>query len=194
MQYGWRLLECLIAAQVRVYLLISPAAQVVSKLELGVTIPAQPLVAQQFFSDHCRAAPGQLRVFGRQQWTAPVASGSHAPDAMVICPCTVATLASVAAGLSDDLINRAADVMLKEQRKLIMVLRETPLSVIHLENMLRLARAGAVIMPASPGFYGQPQTVNDLVDFIVARVLDHLQVAHSLLPRWGDESPPAAID
>jgi 4-hydroxy-3-polyprenylbenzoate decarboxylase len=106
---------------------------------------------------------------------------------MVVCPCTTGTLASIAAGISNDLIDRAADVMLKERRKLILVVRETPFSAIHLENMLRLAQAGAVILPANPGFYNRPAAIDDLVDFLVARILDHLGVPHELLPRWGAE-------
>ncbi|MBK1647276.1 flavin prenyltransferase UbiX [Rhabdochromatium marinum] len=188
-QYGLRLLQCLLEAGVRVYLLLSQAGQVVLKMEAGLEVPSRPAEAERFFSAHLGAAPGQLRVFGRQQWTAPVASGSHPPDAMVICPCTTGTLARIAAGLSQDLIDRAADVALKERRPLILVLRETPLTVIHLENMLRLARAGAVIMPANPGFYCHPQSVAELVDFMVARVLDHLQVPQALMPRWGDPPP-----
>jgi 4-hydroxy-3-polyprenylbenzoate decarboxylase len=116
-----------------------------------------------------------------------VASGSNPPESLVICPCTTGTLASIAAGISHDLIDRAADVMLKERRKLVLVVRETPFSTIHLENMLRLARAGAVILPANPGFYHRPGSVDELVDFLVARILDHLGVAHELLPRWGAE-------
>jgi 4-hydroxy-3-polyprenylbenzoate decarboxylase len=106
---------------------------------------------------------------------------------MVICPCTMGTLAAVAAGLSDSLIERAADVTLKEGRKLILVPRETPFSALHLENMLKLARAGAVILPANPGFYHHPKRIEDLVDFVVARVLDHLGIQHSLMQRWGEE-------
>ncbi|MBK1702370.1 flavin prenyltransferase UbiX [Thiococcus pfennigii] len=185
-QYGLRLAECLVGAGVRVYLLVSQAAQVVLKLEVGLEVPAQAAAAEAWFAERLAAAPGQLRVFGRQQWTAPVASGSNPPDAMVVCPCTTGTLSSIAAGLSDDLIDRAADVVMKEGRKLILVIRETPLTTIHLENMLRLARAGVVIMPASPGFYFRPTRVEDLVDFIVARVLDHLAVPHRLLGRWGE--------
>jgi 4-hydroxy-3-polyprenylbenzoate decarboxylase len=105
---------------------------------------------------------------------------------MVVCPCTTGTLATIAAGACQDLIDRAADVALKEGRKLILVVRETPFSVIHLENMLRLARAGAVIMPANPGFYFNPATVEEVVDFMVARVLDHLAVPHRLTGRWGE--------
>ena len=112
---------------------------------------------------------------------------SRVPQAVVICPCTSGTLASVANGICDDLIDRAADVALKEKRQLILVVRETPFSAIHLENMLRLAQAGAVIMPANPGFYFRPQSVDEIVDFMVARVLDHLDVSHDLSARWGDE-------
>ncbi|AGA88941.1 polyprenyl p-hydroxybenzoate/phenylacrylic acid decarboxylase [Thioflavicoccus mobilis 8321] len=185
-QYGLRLAECLVASGVRAYLLVSQAAQVVLKLEAGLEVPAQAAAAEAWFAERFKAAPGQLRVFGRQQWTAPVASGSNPPDAMVVCPCTTGTLSSIAAGLSEDLIDRAADVVMKEGRKLILVIRETPLTAIHLENMLRLARAGVVIMPASPGFYFGPTRVEELVDFIVARVLDHLAVPHQLLERWGE--------
>jgi 4-hydroxy-3-polyprenylbenzoate decarboxylase len=149
-------------------------------------MPGRPEEIRAFFSDHFGAKPGQLQVFGRQQWTAPVASGSNPPEAVVICPCTTGTLASVANGICDDLIDRAADVALKERRKLILVVRETPFSSIHLENMLRLSQAGAVIMPANPGFYFRPQSVGEIVDFMVARVLDHLGVAHALSERWGD--------
>ncbi len=185
-QYGLRLLECLIRAGVRVYLMVSQAGQIVLKMEAGLAVPANPADMQRFFAGHFGAAPGQLQVFGRQEWTAPVASGTNPPDAMVVCPCTTGTLASIAAGVSGDLIDRAADVTIKEGRKLILVVRETPFSVIHLENMLRLARAGVVIMPANPGFYFNPQSVADIVDFMVARVLDHLGVVHEIGRRWGD--------
>ena len=133
-------------------------------------------------------APGQLRVFGQQEWFAPLASGSNPPNAYVICPCTMGTLAKVAAGMADDLISRAADVVLKEGRKLILVPRESPFSVIHLENMLRLARAGAVILPPNPGFYHHPKDIDGVVDFVVARILDQLGVAHQLMPRWGEQA------
>jgi 4-hydroxy-3-polyprenylbenzoate decarboxylase len=117
---------------------------------------------------------------------APMASGSNAADAMAICPCTMGTLGAIAGGLADNLIERAADVMLKERRPLVLVPRETPLSAVHLENMLKLARAGAAIVPPTPGFYDHPRTVADLVDFVVARVLDQLHVPHGLGPRWGE--------
>ena len=118
-----------------------------------------------------------------------MASGSNPPDAMVVCPCTMGTLAAIAQGLANNLIERAADVALKEGRKLVLVPRETPFSAIHLENMLRLARAGAVILPPNPGFYHHPQSVDALVDFVVARILDQLGIAHALMQRWGDAQP-----
>ena len=185
--FGLRLLECLLSADRRVFLLYSPAAQIVAKQECDLTLPAQPREATRFFTERYGARAGQLTVFGREDWMAPVASGSNPADAMVICPCTMGTLGAIAHGLADNLIERAADVMLKERRPLLLVPRETPLSVIHLENMLALARAGAVILPPTPGFYAQPQSVADLVDFVVARALDQLRVPHTLGPRWGDE-------
>jgi flavin prenyltransferase len=188
--YGLRLIECLVGAGHRIYLLISEAGQVVLNMEAGLRVPSRPAEAQAFLTKHFAAAPGQIRVFGRQQWTAPVASGTNPPDGMAICPCTTGTLANIAAGLSTCLIDRAADVVLKEGRKLILVVRETPFSAIQLENMLRLARAGAIIMPASPGFYFNPTRMDEIVDFMVGRVLDHLGVDHHLTRRWGEEPGP----
>jgi len=189
MPYGVRLLECLLKAGARVYLLYSQAAQIVAKQEMDLNLPGRAREVENLFAQRFAARPDQLSVFGRDEWFAPVASGSNPGDAMVICPCSMGTLAAVACGLADNLIERAADVMLKERRTLILVPRETPFSSIHLENMLRLAQAGAIVLPANPGFYHHPRTVEDLVDFVVARVLDRLQVAHELLPRWGE--PPA---
>ena len=187
MPYGLRLLEQLLGAGIRVYLIYSQVAQVVARQELDLALPSRAEEAQAFFSERLRAEPGQLRVFGREEWFAPVASGSSVADAMVICPCTMGTLAAVAAGLARNLIERAADVTLKEGRRLVLVPRETPFSAIHLENMLRLARAGAVVLPANPGFYHRPQAVSDLVDFVVARVLDQLRIPNQLVRRWGEE-------
>lgn len=184
--YGLRLVECLLAAGVQVQLLYSQVAQIVARQEMDLALPSRPAEAEQLLAGRFRPAPGQLKVYGREEWFAPPASGSNPPDAMVICPCTMGTLAAVAAGLSKDLIERAADVVLKEGRKLILVPRETPFSQIHLENMLRLARAGAVILPPNPGFYNRPQSVAELVDFVVARILDQLGVPHALVARWGE--------
>jgi 4-hydroxy-3-polyprenylbenzoate decarboxylase len=188
MPYGIRLLECLLASGARVYLLYSQAAQIVARQEMDLALPGRAREAEAFFGERFGAAAGQLRAFGREEWFAPVASGSNPADAMVVCPCTMGTLAAVAQGLADNLIERAADVMLKERRPLILVPRETPLSAIHLENMLRLARAGAVVLPANPGFYHRPASVEAIVDFVVARVLDQLRIAHQLMQRWGDAS------
>ena len=187
MPYGLRLLECLLAAGCHVQLLHSRTAQVVARQEIDLDLPSRPAeVKAALLARLVTVDPEKLVVFGRDEWFAPVASGSNPPDAMVVCPCSMGTLAAIAQGLADNLIERAADVVLKEGRKLVLVPRETPLSVIHLENMLRLARAGTIILPPSPGFYHHPQTVTDLVDFVVARVLDQLAVPHALLRRWGE--------
>ena len=183
--YGLRLLDCLLSAGVTVELIYSQAAQVVAQQEMAIRLPSSPEEASSLLQERFPGREGKLRVYGRDAWFSPVASGSNPPDAMVVCPCSMGTLASIAAGLADNLIERAADVVLKERRALILVPRETPFSVIHLENMLRLARAGAVIVPPSPGFYEHPQSVADLVDFVVARILDQLCVPHSLGKRWG---------
>lgn len=185
-QYGLRLLEELLKAGRTVYLLYSQAAQIVAQMETDLELPSRASEAQAMLCEKYGVNDQQLQVFGRQQWTAPPASGSNPPEAMVICPCTSGTLATVANGVCDDLIDRAADVMLKERRKLIIVVRETPHSTIQLENMLKLAQAGATIMPANPGFYFNPQSVEDIIDFMVARILDHLGVDNALSQRWGD--------
>ena len=192
MPYGLRLLECLVAAECRVFLVYSSAAQIVAKQECDLALTTQPREATRQLTERFGARDGQLTVFGREDWMAPIASGSNPADAMAICPCTMGAIGAIAAGLADNLFERAADVMLKERRPLVLVPRETPLSAIHLENMLKLARAGAVILPPAPGFYTKPQTVDDIVDFVVARVLDHLGVAHDLGPRWGKRRAPPA--
>lgn len=189
MPYGLRLLECLLAAGCAVQLLYSQAAQVVARQEMAFELPGRPAEARAALLDRLALpADARLEVFGREEWFAPVASGSNPPKAMVVCPCSMGTLAAIAAGLSDNLIERAADVVLKERRPLVLVPRETPFSTLHLENMLRLSRAGAIILPPNPGFYHHPQSLDDLVDFVVARVLDQLGVPHALMTRWGESS------
>lgn len=185
MPYALRLLEGLLEAQVQVFLLLSQPARVVIAMETELQLSSRRADIERSLNQRYGAGEGQLRVLGLEQWTAPVASGSGVADAMVICPCTTGTLAAVAAGASRSLIERAADVSLKEQRPLLLVVRETPLSLIQLENMARLARAGAVVMPANPAFYHRPASIDDLVDFVVARILDHLGIEHQLVPRWG---------
>ena len=186
MPYGIRLLECLLAAGCHVQLLYSQVAQIVARQEMALELPSRASEAEVFLKNRFAVLPGTLAVYGREEWFAPVASGSNPPDAMIVCPCTMGTLAAIAQGLASNLIERAADVVLKEGRKLILVPRETPFSAIHLENMLRLARAGAIILPPNPGFYHHPQHVGDLVDFVVARLLDQVGVAHDLMARWGE--------
>lgn len=188
--YGLRLLECLLGAGCRVQLMLSKPGQIVVGMETDLELPGRAEGIRQFFCARHGVGPEQLAVYGREEWTAPIASGTSAPDAMVVCPCSTATVAAIAQGASRSLIERAADVVIKERRTLIMVPRETPLSVIHLENLLALARAGAVIMPANPGFYGRPQRVDDLVDFVVSRILDHLGIDNRLVARWGRRDDP----
>lgn len=185
-QYGLRLLECLLQSGCQVYLLLSRPAQVVIAMETDYKLPARASEIQAYFTERYALTSGRLQVFEKEQWTSPIASGSGVADALVVCPCTTGTLSAIACGSSRNLIERAADVCLKERKKMIVVVRETPFSEIHLENMLKLARMGVIIMPANPGFYQRPHSVEELIDFMVARVLDHLDIAHTLLPRWGE--------
>ncbi|HSH47922.1 MAG TPA: flavin prenyltransferase UbiX [Halomonas sp.] len=185
-QYGLRLIEVLVEAGHEVWVMVSKAAHLVIDTETDVTLPARPERLVEALAARCDARPGQIRCFGREEWMAPVASGSGAASAMVICPCSTGTLSAVACGASNNLIERAADVALKERRRLVLVPREAPLSTLHLENMLTLSRMGAVILPAAPGFYHRPTSIEQLIDFIVARILNQLDIEHRLMPRWGD--------
>lgn len=185
-QYALRLLQCLVAADKQVFVLISRAAQVVIHTETDLKLPGTPAEQELFLTQHFSAEPEQIKVFGREQWMAPVASGSGAPSKMVVCPCSTGSLSAIACGASNNLIERAADVTLKERRKLILVPREAPYSEIHLEHMLKLTKMGSVVIPASPGFYNRPETVEDMVDFVVARILNQLDIEQNLLPQWGD--------
>lgn len=187
-RYGLRLLECLLNAKISVYLMISSPARIVIATETDISLPNRAQEIEAFFAKKYSAEKAQLRVFNKEQWMAPVASGSNAPNAMVVCPCSTGTLSAISVGASRNLIERSADVMLKENRQLILVPREMPLSAIHLENMTKLSKLGVTIMPASPAFYHQPQSVDDLVDFVVARILDHLGIEQNLAPRWGANS------
>lgn len=192
-QYALRLLECLIASRCRVYLLISSAAETVIATETNIRLPKDLAEQQKFLASKYHAKPNQLLLFSREDWFSPVASGSSSASAMVICPASGGTLSAIALGASNNLIERAADVAIKERRQLILVPRETPYSQIHLENMLKLTQLGALILPASPGFYSPPQygdklIIDDLIDFIVARILDQLNIEQTLMPRWGENS------
>lgn len=190
MAYAMRLLELLLANGHKVQLVYSQAAQFVAAQELGLTLPGKVSEAHRQLLARYPCHPEQLQVYARDDWMAPMASGSGASDGMVVCPCTMGTLAAIAHGTSDNLIERAADVMIKEGHKLILVPRETPFSAIHLENMLKLSRLGVVMLAANPGFYHQPKRVEDLVDFLVAKILDQLDVRHQLVERWGSVGVP----
>lgn len=185
-QYGLRLLECLLAQGCRVDLMISKAAHLVIETETDEQLPANAEKLTQQLTERFARLPGQVRAYGREDWFAPAASGSGAASSMVICPCSGGTLSALATGASNNLIERAGDVALKERRQLILVTREMPLHQVHLEQMLKLTQMGAVVMPASPGFYHHPRSVADLVDFVVSRILDHLALDQALMPRWGE--------
>ena len=196
--YAARLLQVLVNAGRRVHVTVSPSATQVFQLEMGLTLDLQNCdlnllltassegtVHESRDSDQPR---GSLVYHHYQDFRAGIASGSFLTAGMVVCPCSMGTLASIANGLSTNLIHRAADVHLKERRKLILVPRETPLGSIQLENMKRLADVGAIILPAMPGFYHGPTTIQDLVDFVVGRICDQLGVPHQLFKRWGETS------
>mgnify|MGYP002700471690 CR=1 FL=1 len=190
-QYGLSLVGCLLDAKVTVHLLVSRAAIEVMGIEVGCSLwkgMAAPKNLSEFGGMLGSLYPNsknRLFFYTDKQWTSLVASGSGGPKAMVVCPCSAGTLSAIACGASNNLIERAADVVLKERRQLIIVPREMPLSSIHLEHMLKLSNMGVVIMPASPGFYHGPTSVQDMIDFVVARVLDHLGVPHKLVAAWG---------
>ncbi|MFW5451855.1 MAG: UbiX family flavin prenyltransferase [Methylophagaceae bacterium] len=184
--YSQRLLQVLLAQKFTVHLMISAAARIVFSDELDWTLPARASDVHKMLVAEFQCEPDLLKVYGEQQWSSPLASGSHRVATMIVCPCTMGTLSSIACGSSDNLINRAADVMIKESRKLILIPRETPFSAIHLENMLKLSRIGVCILPPNPGFYFKPQQIADIVDFVVARILDQAGIEHQLAPRWGE--------
>jgi len=183
--YAVRLLEVLLGSGRHVHLTLSEAAVQVFKQELDVEIDLNA-----FRPSFLNAETARLHYFHFQDWFAPMASGSYLTGGMVVVPCSGGTLAAIAHGLSSNLVQRAAEVHLKERRPLVVVPREAPLSLIAIENMAATTRAGATVLPASPGFYHGPKTIDDLVDFVVARICDQLGVAHSLTERWGEERSP----
>lgn len=188
--YGGRTLSALTAAGCSVGLCASDAAvQVIGHEILGLgPRPDQPVDATLgAFVDRFATGPGSVEIVGQHDLTSRYASGSARIDGVVVAPCSMSTLATIASGAGRNLVHRAADVALKERRRLVLVTRETPLSEIHLANMLTVTRAGAVVMPASPGFYNLPTSIEDLVDFVVGRTLDHLGIGNTLVTRWGDD-------
>ena len=188
--YTLRLIECCLKSDVHVQFVTSAPGQIVIGMETDLKLTGSPQKIRQQLATYFNVALDRFSVYSKDQWTAPIASGSSVADAMVVCPCTMGSLASIAMGSSDNLIHRAADVVIKERKTLILVPRETPFSSIHLENMLKLSRMGVVILPPNPGFYQGVASVADLVDFVVARILDQLGVANDISPRWSEESHP----
>ena len=186
--YGLRLAEELLASGVRLSILISRPGFSVLKEECGLVWEGGAAQVAASLSAYLNPAEGQLSYYREDDFFSPLASGSSAPDAMVVAPCSMGSLARIAAGLSGNLLERTADIAIKEGRPLVLVPREAPLSAIHLENMLKLARLGVRIVPAMPAFYGKPQTMKELTDFVVGKVLDQIGIPHRLFQRWGDRT------
>jgi len=182
--YFLRLLQSLVNANVKVYLILSEAAQIVLKTEVEENWPSEIGELNEFLASRFNTKKDQVIALAAKDWFSPVASGSSAPKKMVICPCSCGTLASIAQGTSNNLIERAADVVFKERGQLIVMPRETPFSTIHLKNMLTLSELSATVMPLAPGFYHQPTSIQELQDFMVARVMDHLNIEHHASKRW----------
>ena len=183
--YTLRLFECCLNSGVHVQFITSQPGQIVLGMETEIKLTGAPQKMRAQFAEYFDADPELISVYSKDQWTAPPASGSSVADAMVVCPCSMGSLASIAVGSSENLIHRAADVAIKERKTLVLVTRETPFSAVHLENMLKLARLGVVILPPNPGFYQGVSSVADLVDFVVARILDQLGIDNDISPRWG---------
>ncbi|MBI1977002.1 MAG: UbiX family flavin prenyltransferase [Candidatus Omnitrophica bacterium] len=182
--YGMRLVEVLLEKKIPIYLTVSASGAVVLKEEISLDLGKRegwPNRLTRYFGASSKTL---IHYLDERDLAAPISSGSHPLKAVAIVPCSMSTLSGIACGSSGNLIERAADVALKEGRKLIVVPRETPLSAIHLENMLKLARLGVHVLPAAPGFYHRPKKVEEMVDFIVGRVLDLLGVEHNLFKRW----------
>jgi 4-hydroxy-3-polyprenylbenzoate decarboxylase len=186
--YGVRLLEVLIGAGRPVHLIISPAGAQVIEQELGRRVRLDRFALDDLLGGAAaRASAGQVRYHDYRDFRAGIASGSFLTAGMAVCPCSMGTASAIAHGLSQNLIHRAADVHLKERRKLVLVPRETPLGVVQLRNLTACAEAGAVILPAMPAFYTHPRTLDDAINFVVGRVCDQLGIAHHLFGRWGEE-------
>lgn len=186
--YALRLLQCLVLAGRKVYVVVSEATREVARVEMGLELPTQPRELHAQWSEALSIDPAGFQVLATHDWLSAPASGSGAPAQMVICPCSMGTLAAIAHGASDNLIERAADVVIKERGQLIVVPREMPYSTLHLQNMLALSQLGVTIMPASPAFYHRPHSLDEMIDFVVARILDHLRVPQALVSTWGTAS------
>lgn len=183
--YGVSLLKKLVKHYDCVFLLVSDAGRMVLATELNIKLAETPSKIESRLVEECECDVSKIKVFAKENWLSPVASGSAAPKQMVICPASMGCISAIANGASNNLMERAADVVIKEKGQLIVLPREMPFSSIHLKNLLQLSEAGVTVMPACPGYYDNPKTVQNLVDFVVARILDHLGVDNDLVRNWG---------
>jgi len=183
--YGLNLLKHLVKHYQQVHLLISDAARIVLATETGLKLPESPSKIQLAMTEYCGCDTSRIEVYAKENWYSPVASGSAAPKQMVICPASMGCISAIAVGASNNLLERAADVVLKEKGQLLLLPREMPFSTIHLRNLLSLSEAGATVMPACPGFYTEPETIEDLADFVSARILNHLGIENEVVKAWG---------
>lgn len=184
--YGLRLIQKLLTKDIYLHVLLSDAAKIVLKQECDLLLPESAHETANVLAQHLGFNTDNIHCYEKYDWFSPAASGSSNIQQMVVVPCSMGTLAGIANGMSDQLIERAADVMIKERKQLILMPRETPLSAIHLEHMLKLSRLGVDLIPAMPGFYHRPKSVSELIDFMVSRVLDHLHVENTEAKRWGE--------
>lgn len=183
--YALNLLKCLSHYYSEIHLMITDAARIVLATEVDLKLPESPAKIHQKLIEYCQCDPNVIKVYAKDNWYSPVASGSAAPKQMVICPASMGCVSAIAVGASNNLLERAADVVLKEKGQLIILAREMPFSSIHLRNLLTLSEAGATIMPAAPGFYGNPKSIDDLANFVSARILNHLGIKNDLAEVWG---------
>ncbi|MET1255144.1 flavin prenyltransferase UbiX [Aliikangiella maris] len=192
--YALNLLRHLSLHFEQVHIMITDAARIVFATELNINLPVAPQKILAELNALCPDKQAELFVYAKENWYSPVASGSAAPKQMIICPASMGCISAIACGASNTLLERAADVILKEKGQLIVLPREMPFSTIHLKNLLMLSETGVTVMPASPGFYGQPQSIDELADFVSARVLNHLGIDNRISTVWGYQSKPDLND
>jgi len=186
--YGLNLLKWLVRYYRQVHLMISEAGRIVIATEMGINLPESPAKIEAKLTEYCGCDKDIIKVYAKENWYSPVASGSAAPKQMVVCPASMGCISAIATGASNNLMERAADVVLKEKGQLILLPREMPFSTIHLRNLLSLSEAGATIMPASPGYYTKPNEIEDLANFVSSRILNHLGIENNIIEAWGYKS------
>jgi len=186
--YGLNLLKWLVNYYQQVHLLISDAGRIVIATEMDLKLPESPTKIETKLTEYFSCDKDIIKVYTKENWYSPVASGSAAPKQMVVCPASMGCISAIATGASNNLMERAADVVLKEKGQLILLPREMPFSTIHLRNLLSLSEAGATIMPASPGYYTNPQEIEDLANFVSSRILNHLGIKNEIIQGWGYKS------